>query len=235
MYTQTSFTVEIGRFGIKFRSNDVVIGPSELKLPLVQNTLVGLAETGTEQGYCDGSAIASHNIEATTGGDVFYVPRASYDGKKIILPLDTQSLSAEWIGTKHGELRRSDDGESFVYFHQSEKGNKTHLWFPGKGTDKKAKNRGDVILLRFNDEVKELYLLLGGTDLSDPEEVRQYVALGTSARELKRFPLYYTFPMWSFYVKVARETPEESVTYEQGRRNIGDIVAGLFSRLRASS
>ena len=181
------FTVEVGKFTVALgRPN---FQEPDVRIPLVQSTLIGRADSAEEEIYC-------------SGPDEVWPKRASYNGRKLIVPVYEHKLTQS-ISRIQGELRlgprvaeaiqSSADISGFHYFHLSDN-SQTALWLPVEPTidgilDTVQKVGQTLSLLSGNSPSIDSYLLLGGEPTPDFDGLT------------KRFP--YAFG--SYYVKVRRE------------------------------
>ena len=187
MYTTVRYTAEVGTFFPKDGKPE--FRESSLKVPLVGNTNIGRAYP-EEQGLCDGGVFGNidHPNKVIVSEVIRFVGRPSYNGKKLIIPNDSDGFSGR-ISRNHGQLRLSE-GEIDFYQHLSESGMKTALWVPSDGLVEKVDQASQLMKLHFKDENKpqvDRYLLLGGQE-------------GPSLEE--------RFPVFSYYVMIRRNQPE---------------------------
>ncbi len=187
MFTGIEYDVEVG-IG-RFIDRELVRDIPMLRIPLVNNTVLGTAENEEEQALCQGGGLL--DIEGTHDvvGRVFFNARVSYDGKKIIIPGVTtpgDGVRGLNVSPVHGELRLNDGRIVFYYRHLSKNGGFTSLFVPGRDDVASTNEEGAAMRLDFDasngESGLEKILLLGGFGkMLKPEPIgRDYF-----------FPFYY--------------------------------------------
>ncbi len=176
MFTNIAFTLEAGKFGYNWNrqsdlESELSFAEPTLRIPLTNNTLIGraLSAGSDEQTLCDGGVIDYFGIfegelgKSPVKGSVRFIERPSYNGQKVIIPIDQFSVNNN-IAVEQGLLgftKQKNNKYSIAYVHRAED-IETRIWSPNEGLTDILSCADKAVDLNLTGKISRKYLLLGG-------------------------------------------------------------------------